>query len=340
MRTCLLALSLLFIVSPGAEFFAMQERPAKKFSVSVNLVEVPISVFDDRGLMVTDLRREYFRVWEDKTLQEIRSFGRDTKPVSLILLLDTSKSGKEDRNNIKDVAEEFTKVLSSGDRVCVIAFDEQVSLVLDWTDDMKKVRKAIGKVRFGYSTALYDAMYLAAKKQLMDTEGRKAIILLTDCRDNQSIASFKEASRKIVQSQASLYVISKTVLIRRDLKLERKVIILNEIYRELFGDSENLIDLYFDRREEEMIEVAEKTGGRSFFPEDYHQIGKYCSEIVQEIKNKYYLTYISNQHLSPETYHRIAIEYLKPSSRMIYRKGYYYKPRLEPPPWILEPTLK
>ena len=124
------------------------------------------------------------------------------------------------------------------------------------------------------------------------------------------------------------------------MKLERKVIILNEIYRELFGDSENLIDLYFDKKEEEMTELAEKTGGRSFFPEDYHQIGKYCGEIVQEIKSKYYLTYISNQHLSPDTYHRIAIEYLKPSSRMIYRKGYYYKPRLESPPWILEPAFK
>jgi Ca-activated chloride channel family protein len=340
MRTCLLALFVLFVFSSVAEFFAMQERPATKFSVSVNLVEVPISIFDDRGLMVTDLRREYFRIWEDKALQEIRSFGRDTKPVSLILLLDASKSGKEDINNIKDVAEEFTKVLSSGDRVCIITFDEQVILILDWTDDMKKVRKAIGKVRFGLRTALYDAMYLAAQKQLMDTEGRKAIILLTDCRDTQSIATFKEASQKIIQSQASLYVISKTVLIRRDLKLGRKVIIYNEIYRKLFGDSEDLIDLYFDRWEEEMTELAEKTGGRSFFPEDYLQIGKYCSEIVHEIKNKYYLTYISNQHLSPDTYHRIAIEYLKPSSRMIYRKGYYYQPRLESPSWVLEPTLK
>ena len=77
MRICLLALSLLIIFPAGAEFFAMQEHPATKFSVSVNLVEVPISIFDDRGLMVTDLRREYFRVWEDKTLQEINANAKD-----------------------------------------------------------------------------------------------------------------------------------------------------------------------------------------------------------------------------------------------------------------------
>ena len=48
----------------------MQERGAAKFAVSVNLVKVPISIFDERGRMVADLRREDFRVWEDKTLQE------------------------------------------------------------------------------------------------------------------------------------------------------------------------------------------------------------------------------------------------------------------------------
>jgi len=319
----------------------MQDRDTSKFSVSVNLVKVPISIFDENGRMITDLRREHFRVWEDNTLQKIRSFGLDIDPVSVVLLLDTSNSAsKKERSKIRDAAREFTKVLSPGDRVCVITFDDQVDLVLDWTEDMKKARNAIGEDDSGYGTALYDAMYLAAKQQLMDLEGRKAIILLTDCLNHISRVSFREASLQIVQSQASLYVISKTVFIRKDAKKERRVIILNDIYRRLFGEDENYIDEFFDKREAEMTSLAENTGGRCFFPGDYDQVKKYYREIANEMKSKYYLTYVSNQELKPDTYHQITIEYLKPSSRMIYRKGYYYKPGAQQRPEILEPVFE
>ena len=340
MRTYILALFTLFVLSAGVMLPAMQDRDTAKFSVSVNLVKVPISIFDDRGRMVTDLRRENFRVWEDKTLQEIRSFGLDTKPVSVVLLLDTSESEIKDLNKIKDAAKEFTRVLSGGDRVCVITFDEQVNLILNWTEDMKKARQALEDIRPGFRTALYDAMYLAAKEQLMDIEGRKAIILLTDCLNNHSRIGFKEASLKIVQSQASLYVISKTVLIRKEAKRDRRVIMLSDIYKRLLGSDHNYIDEFFNRKEVEMTELAENTGGRCFFPGDYDQIKKDYSEIATEMKSKHFLTYVSNQALLPDTYHQISIEYLEPSSRMTYRKGYYYRPRTQQRPKILEPAFE
>ena len=340
MRYCKLTLFILLVYSSGAGLSAMQDSSAAKFSVSVNLVKVPISIFDESGRMVTDLRREHFRVWEDKTLQEIRSFGLDTKPVSVVLLLDTSGTEIKDRDKIKDAAKEFTRILSHGDRVCVITFDENINLVQDWTDDMKEARKAIDGIRSGSLTALYDAMYLVAKEQLQNIEGRKAVVLLTDCVNNFSRVNFREASLKIVQSQASLYVISKTVLIRKEAKKQRNVIILNDIYKRLFGDEQNYIDEYFDRKETEMTELAEKTGGRCFFPGDYDEIKKDYSEIAREMKSKYYLTYVSNQDLLPDTYHQISIEYLKPCSRMTYRKGYYYQPRIEQRPRVLEPALE
>jgi hypothetical protein len=102
---------------------------------------------------------------------------------------------------------------------------------------------------------------------------------------------------------------------------------LTDIYRRLFGDDENYIDEFFKRRETEMTELAERTGGRCFFPADYGQIKGVYAEVARELKSKYYLTYVSNQKLLPNSYHRISIEYLAPSSRIIYRKGYYHEPR-------------
>jgi Ca-activated chloride channel family protein len=321
---------LFLLVLIGAS--AAQSRPAgqdsepSKFSVSVNLVKVPISVFDNSGNLVTDLRREHFRIWEDQAAQEIRSFGLDVDPVSVALLLDTSTSGKAELKKIKEAAQDFADDLSPGDRISLITFDDQVYCALDWTDNVKKLRKALGKIDPGLRTALYDAMYVAANDQLKGIEGRKAIILFTDCLNNESSLDFHDASLAIVQSQASLYVVSKTSIVRQQATRERRVVMLNDIYKRLFGNNADYVDEFFKKREAEMTSLAEQTGGRSFFPTDYDHIKGVYAEIARELKSKYYLTYVSNQTLLPNSFHRIAVQYMEPASKILYRKGYYHQP--------------
>jgi Ca-activated chloride channel homolog len=305
----------------------MQNSGSPNFSVSVNLVKVPISIFDGRGNLVGDLRREDFRIWEDQVPQEIRSFGVDTNPVSVVLVLDTSTSEKSELKKIKEAAEEFAGALSPEDRISLLTFNDEVHRELDWTNSQKALRKALGKIQTGLRTALYDAMYLAAGEQLKGVEGRKAILLLTDCLNNQSTVSFKNASLSIIQSQASLYVVSKTAMAREEAKRERRVVMLADIYKRLFGNGEDYIDEFFKKREAEMAVLAEDTGGRCFFPTDYDHIKSVYSEIARELKSKYYLTYVSNQQLPPDSFHKISIEYRAPSTKILYRKGYYYQPR-------------
>jgi Ca-activated chloride channel homolog len=306
---------------------AVQNKPPATISVSVNLVKIPISVFDANGNLVSELRSENFRIWEDQAPQEIRSFGIDSNPVSVVLLLDTSMSGKTELKKIKEAAMDFAEALSREDRIAIIGFDDEVYLALDWSNDLKKVRRALGKLKPGGRTALYDAMYTAANDQLKDIEGRKAIILLTDCVNNQSRYGFQDASLKIVKSQASLYVVSKTEIVKEQASRERRVVMMADILKRMFGDNEDYVAEYFKKKENEMAELAEKTGGRCFFPANYNRLINTYSEVARELKSKYYLTYISNQPLQPNSYHRIAIEYLKPADKLIYRRGYYYQPR-------------
>jgi VWFA-related protein len=322
-RVLLVALMLILM---HAAFAQVKDGQAPTFSVSVNLVKVPISVFDEKGNLITDLRRENFRLWEDTIPQQIRSFGLDTNPVSVVLVLDTSATVKQEMKKIKEAAEDFAAALTRDDRISLITFDDEVSLILNWTDNMKLVRKALRKVDSGVRTALYDAMYMAAHDQLKDVEGRKAIVLLTDCLNNQSSIDFLDASREIVNSQATLYVVSKTAMVRQEAYRERRVIMLADIYKRLFGD-DNYIEEFFQKREAEMTDLAERTGGRCFFPTDYDQVRGVYDEIAHELKSKYFLTYVSSQEKKPNSYHRIALEYLPPSSKLTYRKGYYYEPK-------------
>lgn len=325
LRMALVLLMLIPLCAAGDRPASQDQEP--QFSVSVNLIKVPISVFDGKGSLVTDLRRENFRIWEDQAPQSIRSFGVDVNPVSVVMLLDTSMSEKSELKKIREAAGGFIEALSRGDRVSILTFDDEVYQLLDWTDDLKKARRTLGRLRNGWRTALYDAMYVAAQDQLKDIEGRKAIILLTDCLNNQSSVDFKDASLAIVQSQASLYVVSKTVMVREQAKSQRRVVIMTDIYKRLFGSDENYIEEFFKKRETEMSSLSEQTGGRSFFPGDYDEIKHVYEDVAHELKSKYYLTYVSNQNLQPNSYHRISIEYLAPASKVIYRKGYYHQPR-------------
>jgi Ca-activated chloride channel homolog len=323
--------NIIFIAALVPVLLGAQSRPAVNqdqptFSVAVDLIKVPISIFDEQGALIRDIRRDDFRVYEDGVEQQIRSFGIDRNPLSAVLLLDTSATVGKEMKEIKEAAEEFADALSREDRVSVITFDDQPELRLDWTNDMGQVRKAVRKIRPGMRTALYDAMYMAAAEQLRYEEGRKAIILLTDCLNNQSLVSFEDAAKSVVQSQASLYVVSKTVIVRESARRQRRVQMLTGIYRRLFGDAD-YIEEFFQKREAEMVGLAEKTGGRCMFPLKYTDIPGLYAEVAAELKSRYYLTYVSNQHKEPDTYHRILVEYLPPHSKLVARNGYFHDPK-------------
>jgi Ca-activated chloride channel family protein len=309
----------------GAYVQTGQPQNVPTFSVSVDLIKIPITVFDEDGAPATNLLGNDFRVYEDGKLQNIRSFSVDTHPVSIVLLLDSSGTVEKELKQIKEAAEGFAEALSFGDRISVITFADQVERVLDWTPDSRQVRKALRKVEPGLRTDLYDAMFQASHEQLAGVEGRKAIILLTDFLNNQSVIGYQDAVRAIIQSQASLYIVSKTVMVRQDAAKQRRVVILNDIYQRLFGDK-NYIEEFFAKKEAEMVDLAEKTGGRCYFPSGYNEIKHVYQQVAQELKNQYYLTYVSEGVKPPNSFHRVTVEYLQPSSKLIYRKGYIYKP--------------
>ena len=324
----------IFIASICAAFIchvaAQSDQSAEtvRFSVTTNLVKVPISVFDERGLITENLRKEDFMLWENQSPQEIRSLSVDSGAISVLLVLDTSPSSKSELSKMKSAAETFAGKLSKGDRISIITFDENVRLILDWTSDIKQVKKALSKVKSGLRTALFDAMYLAASEQMRGVDGHSAIILLTDCLNNHSRIGFEEAAQAISKSQASFYLISKTSFVKELARQERRVIIVEDIYKRMFGEELNYVDDYFKKREREMTELAEQTGGRVFFPTNYNSIKNVYAEIARELKNKYYLTYVSNQDLAQDSWHRITVEYLRPASEVMYRKGYYYLPEM------------
>src|SRR5215831_4747538 len=131
--------------------------------VAVDLVNVQFSVMDKRGRFVAGLTAQDFKVEEDGRRQEIRNFARENElPLTLALLIDTSPSVRPIFEEEKTTAEAFLEsILRQKDLALIMGFDRSVTLVQDYTDNVKLLKRAIGELEIGGGTSIYDAVYLA-----------------------------------------------------------------------------------------------------------------------------------------------------------------------------------
>src|ERR1700675_1291420 len=179
----------------------------------VNLVNLFVTVRDKSKRIVTDLKKEDFKILEDGQSQEIAFFSKEvTLPITLAMLLDTSGSEQYMLGSIQDAGGRFMdRVLRKGDEALVMSFDTDVDLLSDFTDDRGQLDRAIRKARIKTpasaemlnpgriptshvnGTALYDAIYLACNEKLTTEAGRKAIVLVTDAQDEGSKVRLEEA---------------------------------------------------------------------------------------------------------------------------------------------------
>ncbi len=176
--------------------------------IEATLVNIPVSIYNKNGLYVSGLRREQFKIYENGEEQEIAYFGTDDKPVTVVLLLDTSPSTEYRIDDIRSAAAAFVRELNPEDSVMVVEFDANVHVLTEPTKDREKIYKAIRRADFGGGTSLYEAVEFALTKRLNRIEGRKAIVLFTDGVDTTSSgASYGENLEDAEESDAVIFPI-------------------------------------------------------------------------------------------------------------------------------------
>lgn len=152
----------------------------------VSLVQLNIGVVDRQGRAITSLSRNDFSVYEDGVKQSILYFEPTSAPFSLVLMLDTSGSTVNFRQQLKQAAWRFLDALAPEDRVEVIQFNAKVKTLSSFSTDRKKTAYAIELAEGAGETHFYEALKQALRD--LEREGqagqrRKAIVVLTDGLD-------------------------------------------------------------------------------------------------------------------------------------------------------------
>ncbi|HXG59694.1 MAG TPA: VWA domain-containing protein [Thermoanaerobaculia bacterium] len=177
-------------------------------SLQVREVPIYVSVVDRNGNTRDDVDRSLFRIVDNKTEGRIIEFGKAfDQPISIALLLDASASMTYAIDDATRAARSFVeRTLRNGDRCAVYAVRNVPRRQQALTDDRELIRKAFDGIRPAGRTALWDSI-ITALRELKGEKNRRAVVVLTDGSDTDSLASFEELDREILVAGVPIYFI-------------------------------------------------------------------------------------------------------------------------------------
>jgi Ca-activated chloride channel family protein len=268
----------------------------------VKLVNVFVTVTDARGAPMASLQKENFVLKEDGREQKIAIFSKESAlPLSIALAVDTSLSTRKDLPLELTSARKFAHaIVRPQDGLAVYKFSEEVSLMVPFTSDLKKIDAGIERMRNGSATALYDAIYLGSHA-LGRRQGRKVMVVITDGGDTMSQVNYKEALRAAQEAEAIIYSI-----------------IIVPIEADAGRDTGG---------EHALIQISSDTGGKYYYAKSLAQLDEAFQKISDELRTQYLLAYYPSEHFTGSEFRQLRVDLANPPSggpyQAHYRAGYY-----------------
>jgi Ca-activated chloride channel family protein len=265
-----------------------------QFTSGVNLVEVYVTVTDQRGAPVKDLTAADVRIREDGSPQTISAFTAGEFPLAVAVGLDRSFSmgaGRTSRlDTAKSAARAFIEALKPADQVMVIAIGSETAVVAPLSTKHEAALAAVDRLDAWGTTPLYDAM-AGALDAIQSAKGRRALVVLSDGSDRYS-----DTSAAVLVEQVR----------RRDVL----------VYPVAIGSQRPAV----------FAELATASGGRSFFQTDPRELSATLTSIANELRSQYLLGYTPARPAAAEpSWHSIEVVVNRPGVRVKARDGYYSK---------------
>src|SRR6201982_2714046 len=302
------------------------EQSMETLKVRVNVVQLFFNVKDKKGALIPNQTKNDFELLEDGKPQTIKYFTAESNlPLTLGILIDSSGSQMRVLEMGKGVGVAFLNdILRDKDKAFVIAFDVNVDLLQDFTNDVRRLKAALNKAKINTGggggslpglgggpistshprgTLLYDAVYLAAHDELAHEVGRKAIMLLTDGEDQGSQLRIKDAIEAAQKSDSICYVL----------------LIADRGFYGFGGYS----------GDSEMKKLANETGGRVIeVGNKFDKLKDAFEQIAKELRSQYNVGYTPTNNTQDGTFRKIELR-SKQGYKIQTRSGYYAIARKE-----------
>ena len=247
---------------------------------------VTVSAADERPVL--DIPASAFSVMEDGRPVDLEELAPASDPMTVILAMDTSgsmlaqdrKTGQTSMKAAREAAVSFLEMLAPEDRVAVFSFNNTPTLAMDFTQDRTALLDALGNIKAkpNAATCLYDTAYEAVKKSSEIPRGRRAIVLLTDGRDEKGKGTCSTYTAADVTDAATTKSIRVPIF---TIGVGPKV----------------------DPRQ--LARMANLTGGRSLLAPSASELTRFYQTLADQLKHQYRFTYTTR---SPSGEHSLVVK--------------------------------
>lgn len=229
------AFTLLAVAALGVAPLRGAGQQAPALHAPAHEVQLPVTVRDKHGALVTTLTRDDITLTEDGRPQTVKSFSvQSDMPFTVGLLVQTTESVMGAIEPERKATDKFVDQMLAAkgkDEIFLIHFDRQVELLRDFTSDAAKLHSEIEGMgptsrtrddRGGPEVTgddrehprmvrgaaqLYDAIFLAADELMKAKSGRKLLIIFSDGVDRGSKESMSEAMDAADHAGLSVYTV-------------------------------------------------------------------------------------------------------------------------------------
>ncbi len=286
----------------GLAIILFAQEDTATFRADTRLVVLHASVLDKKDRLVTDLKQDAFKVFENGVEQQLKVFRREDVPVSMGLIVDNSGSMREKRQKVEAASLALVKASNPQDEVFIVNFNDEAFLDVPFTNDITKMQEGLARIDSRGGTAMRDAISGAIDEMKAHAKKDKRVLLvITDGNDNTSSMTLEKLVQKTSDgdSPIAIYAIG---LLNEEEKREAK------------------------KAERALNALTKASGGLAYYPKQAAEVGPFALKVAHEIRNQYILAYTPTNPSLDGTFRQIRVQVQGRGLQVRTRTGYYATP--------------
>lgn len=262
-----------------------------RFSSNVDALRLDVYV-DLNDPAVPRLTAEDFEVLDNGRVRRATLIDVEAMPINVALLLDGSRSaaGADLASMVSAVNAVLDRIVA-GDRVGLMTFSDLVETRAPFTSDLAVVRRGLANARSAGRTSLIDAV-LAGVVAASGAGGRTMLLVCSDGLDNTSFLSRASVETLLRGSEVVVYTVT-------------------------------------TGRGEDLVGLAEATGGAAFEARGPGGLTKTFARVIEQFRSRYLLSVALDSGASPG-WHDLSVRLARRGGKVHHRAGYWAEPPRAP----------
>jgi VWFA-related protein len=286
--------------------------------VETNLVNLNVTVMPEKpGMNLPSLNKDDFTVVENGREQAIDWFAATQVPFDITLLLDISGSTSDKIKMIRKTTRNFIKAARPGDRISIVVFDEEISVISPLTQDRSALLNSVEKIKSRGGSKIWDALAFALERNSEiqnpnreNSERRTAIVFMTDGEDNTFI------EQNNIEPSKTLFA----DLLEKVRRNQALIVPIHLDTRDSYGMSEKL----FAGTKRALNLLAEESGGLFYKAEDIDDLEGIYPQVINDLSKVYSIGYSPVGAARESGWRTVKVNLKKyPNLPVRTRKGYY-----------------